>query len=70
MLLLKHKLLSLKGPKTLDRKEKSVIFEPLVTEYCAQFRQVASLTFDLGPFLFYLSDFNAPKEGYERSTLL
>lgn len=35
MLLLKHKLISLKGPKTLDRQQKSVLFEPLVAEYCA-----------------------------------
>ena len=70
MLLMKHKLLSFKGPKTLDSKQKNGLFEPLIKEYCQQFRQVASLTFDLGPFLFYLSDYNAPSDGYQRSSLL
>lgn len=35
---------------------------PLVEEYCGMFRQVQSLTFDLGPYLFYLSDYNPSKD--------
>ena len=46
------------------------MFAPLVEEYCEQFRQVASLTFDLGPYLYYLDDFTRQEKSEEKSKLL
>lgn len=54
MMLLRHKL-AIKS-KDLTAGQKQQLFEPLIKEYCGLFNQVASLTFDLGPYLTYLDD--------------
>lgn len=71
MMLMKHKLLTLKK-LSLTADQKNGLFEPLVNTYCGLFRQVVSLTFDLGPYLFYLNDFHAGNkpDAYSRSSLL
>jgi hypothetical protein len=46
----------------LDAEKKNQLFAPLVTKYCDLFRQVATLAFDLGPFMPFLSDYNFASE--------
>jgi N-acetyltransferase B complex (NatB) non catalytic subunit len=57
MMLLRHKLV-LRCADLTDT-QKNHLFAPLIDEYCGLFRQVASLTFDLMPYLFYIKDTSA-----------